>query len=297
MNKKFFSLLLVLIVNILILSGCTLARAEKANPAADRLVGVYLVKGRRLQQDENWIEYGSQQLDSNFGKLTLPNMILPATYDSDADTFRFPGTEGYALVVMTIPGEAGPHTTSICDLHDSSFGVTVTDFGTDYDLSGTLYVSEGDETSVWSVYRVFQTADGMIYLDGTGNSYQGSGFSTTINETTTVNDGEREGSQSTIIHVSIKPISKIEKIIVRQYNADGQLLDTSELAVSTSIPPLFWNADAAWAAIEEYHPDEIKRSVVNRPLSDEETAQHTVYVLNENEIGQAVSIILQEPTV
>lgn len=296
MNKKFLPFFSVLTAVLLLFSGCTLAREEKATPADDRLVGVYLVKGGRLQQDENWIEHGSQQLDSNFGELTLPNMILPATYDSDTDTFRFPGTEGYALVVMTTPGEAGPHTTSICDLHDSSFGVTVTDFGTDYDLSGTLYVSEDDETSVWSVYRVFQAADGMIYLDGTGNSYQGSGFSTTLTETKTVNDGENEGSESTVIQVSIQAIPETEKVIVRQYDADGQPLEAAETAISDSIPPIIWSKKAAWAVIEEYHPNEVSRAVVSHPLSTEESAEHTIYILNENEVGQALSIVFQEPS-
>lgn len=294
MTKKLFALLLS--VNILLLSGCSLAKEPKATPDSHRLAGIYLVgskNGERISPDENWVEYGSQQLDTEFGTLPIPNMILPAVYDDETGNFTFPGVEGFALFEAQVQQGDQSVITSACDLNESYVSVTTTDFGTNYELSGTLYVGQDAADTIWNFYHVYQAADGTIYLDGTGNSCQGSNFSTTVNQEETVKTQEKEGTESTTVKVSITEISETEKIMMHQYNAAGQKLETSQLPVSAEIPALSWHPDAAWAVIEEYHQDGVKRTALDRTVSDPNPVEHTIYVMDENGIGQPSSIILQ----
>lgn len=295
MNKKRYLLPLFIIT---LLSGCSLAQAPKAEQQADPLVGVYMVcteDGERAQHDENWVEYGSESMNTQYGKIDLPRLILPAVYNETDHDFTFPGLEGYALFGAQIKDDDEPYDTAICDLQDSHFGVNVTDFGTTYDLSGTLYVDEETPEKVWTLYHVYQAKDGTVYLTGSGNSFQGNRFSSTITEDHTMRAGEQEQSKSSTFTVSVKQITRTEKLLVRQYDASGQMIETQELPVSFEIPAIIWKDNAAWAVVEEHGKTSVTRTAYNRPAKEEEPVSHTIYIPDENGVAQASVCTFENP--
>lgn len=293
MNRKLVCLFLA---SVLGLTGCSLAKEEVVTKEPDRLVGVYLTTEYPDSNDGYWVEYGSFGADTEFGGIQLPNMILPAEYNEETEEFVFPGLDGYALFEATVhDGEDVYHTVQ-SDLMDESFHVTSTDFGDSFELSGILYVGEDTETTVWKANLVYQTADGMIYLDGSGNSYQGNedGFSSKVEQshTTTVN-GE-EGSTSTRVEFSIQPVEKLEKLLLHQYNEAGERIDTQELTFTAGDQIVHWVPDAAWAVVEEHFPDHVKRTAYDYPAEGAEDVTHTAIVLNEDHVGEAAVIFFHK---
>lgn len=294
MNKKRF---LPLLSAIMLLSGCSLAQPAEESPSSSHLIGVYLVSsadGAHIH-DENWVEYGSESTDTQYGNLDLPRMILPAVYNEVEHDFTFPGLEGYAFFDAEVKDGDTMVNTAISDLENNHFGVTSTDFGTTYDLSGTLYVAEGAAESIWTVYHVYQAEDGTVYLDGSGNSYQGNSFSTTLTEDFNMQAGKEEKSASTKIEVSVKEVPRTEKLFVHQYDASGQKIQTAELPLSFDIPPVTWEANAAWAILEERSGAHITRTACDRPAEGEEPVSHTVYIFDNNNVGQSSVITFAEP--
>ena len=293
MSKKGFGLILLLCM--LVFSGCSLAKEPQKEKEQDRLMGVYLVNtenGQDLTENENWVEYGTQNLDTEYGKLDIPRMILPAVYDSENGDFTFPGVQGYALFSAVVAEEEGNCDVSASDLADGMFGVQVNDLGTSYDLSGTLYVGKDDFT--WIVYHVYQTADGMVYLDGTGNSYNGSNFSTTLEETQKVTGDGKEGTLYTKVEVKVEEIPALQTLLVHQYNAAGERIATNTLSLTVQPEEVVWAPNAAWAVVEEQSADGVKRTAYDRTQGAQEQITHTAYILNSESIGEGKIITFAE---
>ena len=286
MNKKISAILLSC---VLCLSGCSLAREEVVSKEADRLVGVYLTAEYPDSNDEHWVESGTVTANTEFGEIDLPKRILPAEFDPETKTFLFPGLDGYALFEATVRDGEDVYTTSQSDLMDGTFHVTTTDFGDSFELSGTLYVEKGRGDGTWTANRVYQSADGLVYLDGSGNSYSGStgSFSSKLEQTqnTTVNGKEEE--IFTKVEFTIAPIGRLQKLLVHQYNAAGDRIDTRELCVTAEDQEVIWAADAAWAVVEEQFPDEVKRTAYDCPKDGAEEIIHSAIVLNEAHVGEA----------
>lgn len=295
MNKKWYILLLSI---IMLLSGCSLAQAPKVGQQTDPLVGVYMVcteDGERAQHDEHWVEYGSESMSTQYGKIDLPRLILPAVYNETDHDFTFPGLEGYALFGAQIKDGDDPYDTAICDLQDSHFGVNVTDFGTTYDLSGILYVDEEMPEKVWTLYHVYQAKDGTVYLTGSGNSFQGNRFSSTITEDHTMRAGEQEESKSSKFTVTVKEIARTERLFVHQYDVSGQKIETQELPVSLEIPAVIWKDNAAWAVVEEHGKTSVTRTVYDRPAKEKDPVSHTTYIPDGNGVAQASVFTFENP--
>lgn len=285
MNKKLLAILLS--CSVLLMSGCSLAKEEAARKEADRLVGVYLTTEYPDSNNEHWVEYGTFNADTEFGEIPFPNMILPAELDPETKTFVFPDLPGYALFEATVKDGEDVYNTSQSDFMDGNFHVTTTDFGDSFELSGTLYVGEAAEDSIWKANLVYQTADGLVYLDGSGNSYSGNagGFSSKVEQThTKVVNGE-EGSTTTLVEFSIKTIEELEHLVVYQYNESGEQIDSKELTTTGEDKNVMWASDAAWAVIEEEYANSVKRTVCNYP-DDTEEVTHTVVILNKDFVGE-----------
>lgn len=298
MNKRFFALLLA--AAALALTGCSLAQipAEPESTASnpDRFMGIYLVGTDgydRITEDENWVDAGTETLESDIGPISLPRKILPGRYDPDSHDFTFPGVEGFALFAAVIGEGTDAYSTMDCDLADAVFQTTATDFGTDYDLSGTLYYGEKIENWIWTAYNVYQAADGTVYLDGSGNSYSG-GMSFTVSQSQTQTvDGEEAGAQSCRVEIAMKKVDPLTGLRVRQYGGDGQLLGTQELPVSEAFSEVDWDADAQWAVVEEIFTGGVVRSAYDRPTEGDQTVTHMVILLDESGIGVPATVTIQ----
>ena len=285
MNKKIF---IIILACVLSLTGCSLAQEEMVSKETDRLVGVYLTTEYPVE-DEHWVDYCAFTADTEFGEISLPKQILPAEFDPETKTFVFPGLDGYALFEATVKDGEDIYTTSQSDFMDGDFYVSCTDFGDSFELSGTLYVGKDTADTIWKENHVYQTADGLVYLDGSGNSYSGgeSRFSSKVEETHTTTVNGEEGSTHTKVEFAVQPIGKLQKLLVHQYNAAGERINTQELVVKAEDQSVNWLPDAAWAVVEEHFPDEVKRTAYDCPAEGEEDVTHTVIVLNKDQVGEA----------
>ncbi len=298
MKHKLFALLLA--GALLALSGCSLAQpaeTDESSPHGDRLIGAYATQENWNEEPDytHWVEYGSDTIDTEFGALDLPNLILKAEYDEETQSYTFPGMDGYALFAVTRTLNDAPYTHGVNEMFNANIQVSATDTGSSYDLSGTVYHGSplgqseeqlGQDGRVWAVYSVYQMADGTVYLSSLSDSYIGPGTMTiTLNETYTTTENGEETEIYTNVAVTLEYIEQLTTLTVHQYGADGQLLDTAELPITEELPAIQWHADAVWAAVEETRGGEQTRTVIDRPFGDEPSAYHSVIMLDNNGFG------------
>ena len=287
------------------LSGCSLARPE--GEGGDRWLGYFvaLVDENHMVNgvdQEDWVQYGSQQLETEYGPLTVSDRVLPA--EKEGDRYTFPGLEGARLFYVQFEDENGNRVHTVqSDLSDGQFHVTETDEGTQTDLSGTFYygLPEGKADWEWwhengtlwclELCEVWQTADGTVYLKDSGPSI-GPGGGMTHTRTQEYIRTEKDGSfsDSLKVAVSFTEISRLERLTVRQYGADGGLLKSGDLPVDGSGLAVKWLPDAAWAAVEEVRAGVVERTVYDRSDVEEQQLGHTVILLDKNGLGHTARI-------
>jgi len=301
MKRKRNTILLALA--LLLAAGCSLAQPEgdAGTEQGDRFAGVCMAyeepgSGKDFYNNPNLEEYGADTVDlGELGTHAFPRQVLFAGEDG-----RFPGLEGYAHYVLNTEEEWGSSISSVGDLDGGSYNTKVTDEGTEIDISGVLYIgppenapedwSTNDIPGVWRAYKVYQTADGRAYLDGSGDSFHGGPMGVTLKEEqeTTVNGETKKDSLE--VKVEVKQVPRLESVTVRQYGADGAPLGSAEIPLVDAPEPVKWLEDAAWAVVEERDADGVKRSVYDKPGPGEEAASHTYVLLDERGLGRSVRL-------
>ena len=301
MKTRLTALLLTL---MMLLTGCQLAREpsqqqdENSTLAKARLVGVYVVREDPFAEIDrtHWTEYGTITADTQYGQLVFPSEILIGQYDEDTHEITFPGLEGWPLFVMDVTEEDGSsYITTISELVGRGLHVLHTDAGTSYELGGTLYFGPPaddpdydpmNDNRIWHPYNVYQMEDGTVFLDGTGDSFSGPGgmgITQTATYTTTVNGEEME--YYTKVELNVEYIERLTALLVRQYDAGGNLLATTELPITGELPTINWLPEANWAVVEEIRGDELTRTAYDRPTGDEKAVSHQVILLDDDGTG------------
>ena len=247
-------LLAALLCAALALTGC-LAQPERApkQGSQDRFIGLYVIG--ELPGGGNWARdafYDNPNLTSygtddvtipGAGEVSFDREVLFAE-QNDAGDYFFPGMEGgYSLFLYNIEREWGHANAVQSNMAPGEDGggtrIKVTDEGEENSISGTIYVGPplgvGDDWNtwehqqaqvIWTAYRVYQTPDGRVYTDGSGDSYGGPGFSVTTTESSTETvDGESR-TCSLAVTLSIRESNRLETVTLRQFDEEDQLLRT-----------------------------------------------------------------------
>lgn len=295
-------------------TGCQLAQPEKVGPETDAFIGFHIVPEKlglvnedgfqQIGNDDrsNWVEYGTENLElDGFGTVAFPRQILIGTYNEETRRYDFPGKEGYNCFLSTYTGEDGEHyINGYTDMTETSLNRKIMDDGEENILKAALYtgtVKEAEDYDyILTAYRVFQMEDGTVYIDGTGNSYGGAGF--TINErmeyTATIN-GEST-KQVLDIEFSLKDAERLARVDVIWFGEEDEVLLREQLPLGELegeyklTPP----AGAAWAMIRE--TDE--RGGVRRTASTPDysgNAAHKLIQLDETGVGHAVWLRWEKP--
>lgn len=301
MRNKLCALLLVGV--LLGLSGCSLA--QPVGEGGDRWLGYFVALNDENHtvngvDQEGWIKYGGgEQVRTEFGSFNIPQRVLVA--QADGDDYTFPGLEGGKFFYVHSEDENGNRIHTVqSDLSDGQYHVTETDEGTQIELSGTFYYGLPEGWTDWERWHenkvswclelceVWQMADGTVYLKDSGPSV-GPGGGMTYTRTQEYIRTEEDGSftDSLKVSVSFTEISRLERLTVRQYGADGTLLESEDLPVDGGGLAVKWLPGAAWAAVEEVRAGAVERTVYDRSDVEEQRLGHTVILLDENGLGRA----------
>lgn len=307
-----------------LLAGCSLARPEVQDPKEDKFVGFHLVYEKTPPSMEeyeanperyppedraHWVEYGSEDMEiKGLGKAAFPKEILIGKFDGDREgqDYEFPGLEGLNCFLAEEEMEGGG--TRYAGTSGLA-GANIKVGGEEESLSGVIYIglplgqtewdlSEDEPEYCWTAYRVYQMADGTVYLDGTGNSYAGQGgmsFSEKVERTETV-DEEKTGRRSFEVKVEMKEVPRLESVTVTQFGPENKTLmetafTTAELAGAAE---LTLEEDTLWLLVEEQNIDgTVKRTAYNREEIGEEGLSHFLVLLDEQGMGNPAYLTIK----
>ena len=245
------------LVLILALSAISLAQPEPEG-YGDRFVGFHIAADSPEQsipdyEDGNWSFYA--------GKRVLWGV-------KTGDYYTFPGLEGKNCFLEWIYEDGESYLSSCSQLADTSL-IT----GDKHSITGTLYSS----AEILRFFRVYQTADGRIYLDGSGNGYSGgAGFSITEDRTWTEHTGSTVTQEETFhIGISVEKPSTVSEVAVKYFNEQDTLLETQMFDGTGDSVELSLPAGTAWALIEEHTVEGEAVRTVYTPGGSDRT--HTVW--------------------
>ena len=269
MRNKLLCLLLAVVLTAL--TGCSLAQPEQEAAAEDRWIGLYVVYSppgtyNDFNSNPNLVEMGTESLDTGtYGSLTIPREVLLGKEDPDTGNISFPGLEGYSLFIRHTQEDYGPVTQVVSNMSPSEEGTTInsSDEGTAETASGVIWWGPPldapadwdsyEDAGIWHAYNVFETADGQVYLDGSGNSYggggSGMGFSSDASYTYTENGESRTDSVS--VSVSVKYTPRLTALRVVEFDGDNGVVNTTSLPLTEDLPALTPTADTAFLVVEE----------------------------------------------
>lgn len=149
----------------------------------------------------------------------------------------------------------------------------------------------------WTAYRVYQMADGTVYLDGSGNSFGGvGGFTVSEREerTTTVNGKVETTTKTFKAEFTIESVERVTAVTLKWFDGEDRLAATDTLAPEDIGDGLTLKApeSARWALVEETkRTGTVKRSVYT--LDGEEGAVHQLVLLDDSGLGRVVFLTLE----
>ena len=294
--------LLLLVLLTLTLTGCSLARAEVSPGSGDRWVGFYVVPfqgGRNAFSDNPYLEeYGTLNTEAGqFGTLTISKDVLFAV-ENDARNYTFPGIEtGFSLFYLEGTTDAGNlYTRVVSDMgaHENGLSFADRDEGSFITLSGTVYCGPppgvtdwtpyGGGAVWWTFYRVYQTEDGRVYIDGSGDSTNGP-MTHSITETRTVRkNGETVREETLTVTAAVEAIPRLERLVVTQFDENNAVLRSEEMSLQSDRTEVRCLAEAAWILVEEISAEGVKRTVCNIP-EGEDPISHDYVLLDDDGYG------------
>ena len=312
MRNKLLCLLLAAVLTAL--TGCSLAQPEQKTAFEDRWIGFYVVYNPPGSYDNifnsnpNLVEMGTTSLDTGeYGALAIPREVLPGEEDPDTGDIVFPGLEGYSLFIRHKQEDSGYVTAIQSDMSPGE-GQTVhsSDEGTAESASGVIWWGppldaaadfdpDASPHSIWHGYNVYETSDGQVYLDGTGNSYGGAGsgmgFSSDAAYTYTENGETRKDSIS--VSVSVKYTPRLTALRVVEFDEDNSVVKTTALPLTEELPLLTLESDTAFLVVEEESADGVKRTLYAAGDFTDGAQYHEVILLDEEGRGHGVYLTME----
>ncbi len=297
MKKSKFLLLALL---ALALTGCSLARAEASPESEDRWVGFYVVPSQGYNSgfyDNPYLEeYGSDSVDTEeFGTLTFSRDVLFAVKD-EVGNYTFPGMEtGFSLFYVETAEEHGPCTAIVSNMgpHDDGVALTYMDEGSSITLSGTIYCGPPlgvtdwnayEDGTIWNFYKVYETADERVYINGDGDSTNGPMSHTTTETRTDTRNGETVQEETISVTAAIETVSRLERLVATQFDENYAVVQSEDLSLQNDRPEVHCLAETAWVLVEEIGPESTERTVYSVP-EGEDPVSHEYVLLDDDGCG------------
>lgn len=224
MKNKRILLLTITILFAAALSGCQLAKPDKAlndsSAKPDILVGVFIT--------DHILEF----------EITESRLVTVSDTDNDGNViemkrWRF-DDEGILFAHPTMPadGDSMEYSYTECDgIADCTTHYGVSDDDINTSLTGTLYLKENSDDIIY-LNEVYQRYDGSLYaVANTGFSTGSAGFSNiSLSESAQKSENGKESTVTATIEVNLVNISEPESISVLEMADGGKLLNTKEYA-------------------------------------------------------------------
>ena len=272
MKHKLYALLLCLFT-ALALTGCQLAQPNAdGDMEEDRLVGIFLTQEyldlfnlegymndnlMNLQGDTVIIDgYAPDYQGRLYAEQTIKTLTNEATgKQTEIADFVFP-VDGIpyfsALISQEDTGDSYNMSVSDPAVSDGHVHYKIEDSGDSVTMTGTLYVPPSNITKTYYFNPVYQSADGRIYavsgssfMFSTESYSEGSVYSQTMDETSTVTENGMTTTKSASVTLSIHCMYAPETIIVLQMDAESGVLSRAE-----------------------YTPDTMPKTITADPLTD-----------------------------
>ena len=296
-----------------ILTGCQLAQEDAgAQNDGDRLVGVLVTKEYLDLADwEAYFNAHPQQLLSG-GQIDAPQgrlyaALVPRTLTNEETgqtvahwQYVFEDVDGIAYLAANImpPDAASQQDGYIASnsddaISDGQMNLYYGDTEEKISLEGTIYVGADSVGQTCYINPVYQSPDGSVYAEsGSGFSVQGvtdegSAYSQTLEESTTVTQNGVCKTVSTQEKITIGVMFAPEKIMVRQMDADSAVIDVKSYVpgdMPEQIRPL---DDAAYLIVETHKQNRAGELLVQRALYGPDDASFKTYRLRDDGICAA----------
>lgn len=271
---------LALLLALCLLSGCSLARpeAEEGNGLGqDRMIGVFITREYLdLFDFESYLEDNLNTVMNGGGEISPEDMEKYGSrlYAEKSDEGYDFGIEGMGAFCVQGEQDGVPYSASYnigpmsLNLHS-----TVTDEGTEWDYSATVYVHCGGLEAFYT-NPVYQDSEGRVYLTaGMGISSEivdGSSMSQTMNSEYTISSEGETQTYSMRVEVTFMGAELPKSYRVLHMSKDSELLQTEDYTPETLPEELLPCEGAEYLIIETLNQDNVTRQVVSR---DEDSCQ------------------------
>lgn len=256
----------------LLLGGCTLAKPELQQAEEDKLCGILVTVGEQEAQRRK-----EQELENmTFSSMKELEESLTSSAEAEGSrqpdgTYIFEGVEGHMLGIREETEEDGESYTHF--INDGFFtevkaNTAVTDAGKKDSISGVILAGESLNEPIY-MHPVYSRGDGSCYVILSSGGFlmggvktEGEAYGQTFQwETSKEINGKKE-TDSIEIHVSLEMGIPVERVCVRMYNDEDELLKKEEVLRGTE--EVFLSEETAYVIVEEEASDgRIKRSLYN----------------------------------
>lgn len=271
---------LALLLALCLLSGCSLARpeAEEGNGLGqDRMIGVFITRDYLdLFDFESYLEDNLNTVMNGGGEISPEDVKKYGgrLYAEKTDEGYDFGIEGMGAFCVQGEQDGVPYSASYnigpmsLNLHS-----TVTDEGTEWDYSATVYVHCGGLEAFYT-NPVFQDSEGRVYLTaGAGISSEivdGSSMSQAMSSEYTISAEGETQTYSMRVEVTYMGAELPKSYRILHMSKDSELLQTEDYTPETLPEELLPCEGAEYLIIETLNQDNVTRQVVSR---DEDSCQ------------------------
>ncbi len=295
--KRGLALLLAVMLTAGMLTGCQLAKEDAGEEQQrDRLAGVFVTQDRidfelfntddRMRDGAEPAVSGGSILEAgdrggDRGRL-YASLVERTLYDEDGQPvgktwdYVFEGIKGVRYFSAVVNEGDGNSTQLICAdpaVCGGENNLSITDEGETIRLEGTIYVTTRQGQGVFTVYPVYQTPDGRVYLvQGSSIAFDLGGecvaMSEHYEEKRTVTGAGETRTEEISVKITLETVDCPERVAVSQLDAESRLVSRIEYAAGQVPDKLIPEESAEYIVVELYKKgvsgESIERQICGR---------------------------------
>ena len=313
MNKKVFVSILAVLF-LFSISGCQLAIENKGNTnGTDRLIGFFITEEyldlfdaeRFLNDNISKIKNlsGDMFIDaadsSKYQKRLYASVVTRTITNENGETaeikeFDFEGVEGISYFVANVPDPEceNSYITQGSDNAVSDAHISVVDNEEEDStaLECTIYIASESAGKIRYINPVYQSPDGNVYAVS-GNSFvlgglqgEGSTFSTTMDEKTTVTENGKSRVRSYSVKVTFTTMYPPVKISVLQMDKDSNIISRADYSPGEVPDAITPSEEVEYIIVESQKYDLEGQSVISRSVYDRKAEFLETFYCLDNDV-------------